>query len=178
MNRFSSSFFFRNRRVVVCIRRFAPATALAAAALFTLVSCDAESGFAIRIDAIRSTVEPAKPVALSLWLYPEGGEKVMSKIFTSEKIINRDWIPLDGDFISIASDLLSAESFFAFRIELNPNRFATPPDAVFRASVPLADLFYDEVGSSEPLAIRAQENPYEIKIVVRDNRSENRNDRE
>ena len=152
--------------------RIAPAAALAVA-LFSLMSCGEGSGFAIRLDAIRSTDDPVKPVALSLWIYPEGGEDEMSKLFVSEKISSRDWISLDGDFVSIPSDLLSTDLFSAFRIDLNPNRFATPPDATFRASLPLADLRYDDDGVTDPLVVRAQQAPYEIRIVVRDRRSEN-----
>ena len=144
-----------------------------AAALFSFASCEKGSGFAIGLDSIRSTGEPIKPVALSLWIYPEDGEKEMSKLFTSEKITDSNWIALDGDFVSISSDLLSPDNFFAFRIELNPNRFATPPDAIFRASVPLADLFYDTDGISEPLVVRAQQKHYEIRIVIKDQTSEN-----
>ena len=152
--------------------RLAALLAAALAAAILLVSCSENSGFDLRLDAIRSTTEPEKPVTLSLWIYPEGGEKEISKLFVSEKITDRDWISLDGDFFSIVADLLTTDRYFAFRMELNPNRFAAPPDAIFRASLPLADLAYDKDGLAGPIVIRAQQAPYEIRIFVR-NRSEN-----
>ena len=46
----------------------------------------------------------------------------------------------DQTFTSIPADAVSFTELFEFQIKLNPNRFATPPDAIFTSFIDLRAL--------------------------------------
>jgi hypothetical protein len=135
-----------------------------------LSACERQSIYDIRLDAIRATGDLAKPVGVSLWLYPHGVEKELARSFVSEKISGTEWVLLESDFVPIPQLYVTERAYFVLTVRLNPNRLATPPDAVFSASLPLAELTGTERITTE-VVLSALE-PYELRLSLRSRESE------
>ncbi len=145
--------------------------ALVAALVF---SCSKGSGYEVRFDAVRATGDLREPIGISLWLYPIDAKDELFHYFDESKIGGAEWVELAGSgFVEIPERLLTDASYFVFRVELNPNRFLTPADAVFEASAPLDELVSKSENGVASLTVRATSNaPFEVRLQFRRSNAE------
>lgn len=115
-----------------------------------LSSCSANSAYEMKITALRVLDKNAKPVGLSFWIF-DGSGKQISTMFISGKLDpethGSTWLEFDSQaFTAIPADAVSLADLFEFQIKLNPNRLATPPDAIFTSFIDLRE--FEESNSS------------------------------
>lgn len=143
---------------------------LASVSVGLLASCERPSGYEVRFAAVRATLTPEEPVDISLWLYPIDSEEKITNYFDERTIEGTLWVFLPGsEFVSIPEDAISESDDFAFRIKMNPNRFLTPPDAIFEVSVALQHLLSPDRLQPVSLDVRARGGaPYEVRLEFRE----------
>ena len=133
-----------------------------------LPSCTKGSGYTVRIDAIRATARLEEGVALSAWLYPADSDDALVREFVSGKTAGTGWVEFpDSRPVEIPASAINDRGQFHFLVKLNPNRLATPPDAVFEGSVPLADMLLTDGKDAAAVTIRAKNDaPFEVRVVL------------
>ncbi len=146
--------------IVICTTIFA--------VLFS--GCEKESRYTLRVDSIRAVDRDADPVDLSIWIYDPSGNLV-SKSFDSRELdpgkIGTEWLSIrNTEPIRIPEAMISEDGVLQGTIKLNPNRLATPPDAIFPISINLAEAFESEV---DPIVVTLQSRsdaPYELRVEL------------
>jgi len=143
--------------------------ALASISVALLASCERQSGYEVRFAAVRAARSLEEPVNISLWLYPIGSKDKMTHYFDERKIEGPLWVFLpDSEFVPIPEGMVTDSGDFVFRIELNPNRFLTPPDAIFEASVALEQLLAPDEPQPAAVNIRARDGePFVVRLEFR-----------
>jgi hypothetical protein len=133
-----------------------------------VTACSPGSGYEVRIEALRATIVLQEGVPLSLWLYPGDSGKELAKVFVSGRITGTEWIELEERYVTIPRSAVTEELVFDLRVELNPNRLATPSDAIFRAEVPLAEIVALGAASRSVLLRAESGAPFELRLAFRE----------
>ncbi len=145
-------------RIVLCV----------ALCIVLFSGCEKESRYTLRIDSIRAVDADAEPVDLSIWLY-DSSDNLISKSFDSGELdpekIGTDWLSLRNTVpVRLPKAMISGDRVLTGTIKLNPNRFATPADAVFPISINLAEAFESEIDMMVVTLTPRTDAPFELRV--------------
>lgn len=134
-----------------------------------LAGCSA-TGYELKLDAIRVVERDADKVNISLWVYDYAG-KLIRNVFTpgalDPDISGGSWVLLnDPEFKSIPASSVVDPGRLELEIRLNPNRFMTPPDAIFKFTVELKDILR-EPENKTGLVVTSENGAYELRVWIK-----------
>ena len=152
--------------------RYSLATALLASLTLSvlLFGCKTESVYEVKLDAIRVIDQEAEGVNLSVWLYDVKGN-LIRHVFTQgvldPAISGREWVTLDDpEFKPMSAEAIPDPAHFVLEIKLNPNRFATPPDAVFYLTANLENLQLNAENAHDQV-VTSESGAYQLRLSFR-----------
>lgn len=133
--------------------------------------CNAKSPYMIKIEAIRTTNALGIPVNLSLWAYDSRSEVTIRAFGSGKldpKINGTEWVEFkDSKFVSLPAKSITGSGELFLQIKLNPNRLATPPDAIFELSLNPKDLLSSEYPELTERVPSIGDGEFELRVVIR-----------
>lgn len=159
------------RKIVLLLLSLA---AVGAAVTIRLTMNEPEGEYTgMRIEAIRATTGDAPTVALSIWVYTPDG-KELGHVFTSGKLVpglaGTQWVEIAAHVpIRAPVSVVGGEQRVPLTIKLNPNRFMTPPDAVFTVFLGPGDL--PDASDDTATCVVRSDDPGEFELRLRISRS-------